>query len=795
MKICYRYLQPCEAGGRVEVKFTSYESTCEDNNFFFSVFTTDCDTVFEICIDRPGLVDFQSCSYDHQTSSVHEDNNQITFYGQIGSGISNPRIIYFNNFRERQMMLAVRIKDDEVIGSEDLVTLSQTFSFHPAASQTQAGWTSKRLYKVDGDGYSYTLNFQYRAYCDAHFYGGQCDVYCRAKDDVTGHYSCHPVTGIKQCHPGWEGSSCDRDINECLEGPCYNNAECVNTPGSYECRCPDAYGGKNCDLVISQCASTPCQHGGTCSGTKWSYSCKCPTEWTGRNCHIQVNPCRSNPCQHSGTCRRITPPGLYACICTAGWTGKNCNSEVNDCDDLPYQHGGTCLKKPLAEYECRCLEDYKGKNCELMKNPCNPQPCLNSGTCHRLTHDSYTCFCPHGWEGARCKNSTSLCNPNPCKNQATCNDTGVSYLCHCSAGWKGENCTTEANPCDSLPCQNGGICKQTTDAQYGYECSCRVEYEGKTCEELRDPCRSNPCFNGRCQTLSHSLFKCDCAAGWGGLHCKSAVLGNGISEKQEKEEEVSYLPIILGCVSALILVIIIVIALIVRRRRRQKDSAEVSTASGGLPPMVTVDSKVSYIAPKGCAEAVLSYPNLLYQQANLNNALQERFEGSRTRPPMPLPKTSSSGCGGGGIGCGEEEEEGAVGGRRREDKAFAKGGGGVVAWKKKKGSGESQAQIKTNVAYAENDYVDFAELQRRIASARQSNEDATLQGAEEPGEEDHYQKLNDLYLYGPRDSSILPAGVNAAQGDPEGHLDEVVLQEDLNQLRQEVLRTSCRDGR
>lgn len=46
--------------------------------------------------------------------------------------------------------------------------------------------------------------------------------------------------------------SCDlfwlTDRDECLQNPCVNNSTCVNTPGSYTCRCGTGWTGKHCEL-------------------------------------------------------------------------------------------------------------------------------------------------------------------------------------------------------------------------------------------------------------------------------------------------------------------------------------------------------------------------------------------------------------------------------------------------------------------------------------------------------------------------------------------------------------------
>ena len=37
---------------------------------------------------------------------------------------------------------------------------------------------------------------------------------------------------------GWEGDTCDDNINECDGNPCLNGGMCMDTPGSFLCGCP-----------------------------------------------------------------------------------------------------------------------------------------------------------------------------------------------------------------------------------------------------------------------------------------------------------------------------------------------------------------------------------------------------------------------------------------------------------------------------------------------------------------------------------------------------------------------------
>ena len=37
---------------------------------------------------------------------------------------------------------------------------------------------------------------------------------------------------------GWEGKTCEDNIDECETNPCLNGGMCMDTPGDYICSCP-----------------------------------------------------------------------------------------------------------------------------------------------------------------------------------------------------------------------------------------------------------------------------------------------------------------------------------------------------------------------------------------------------------------------------------------------------------------------------------------------------------------------------------------------------------------------------
>ncbi|VDD94411.1 unnamed protein product [Enterobius vermicularis] len=80
--------------------------------------------------------------------------------------------------------------------------------------------------------------------CDAGTWGFDCENKCHCKNDIP----CDFGTGFcsnGQCAKGWSGTNCFQDIDECLteSHKCSPNADCINEPGSFRCKCKDPYIG------------------------------------------------------------------------------------------------------------------------------------------------------------------------------------------------------------------------------------------------------------------------------------------------------------------------------------------------------------------------------------------------------------------------------------------------------------------------------------------------------------------------------------------------------------------------
>lgn len=54
------------------------------------------------------------------------------------------------------------------------------------------------------------------------------------------------------------GPRCNEDVNECKKNPCKNGGRCLNSQGSYVCKCQPGYSGHNCQIDIDDCTPSEC---------------------------------------------------------------------------------------------------------------------------------------------------------------------------------------------------------------------------------------------------------------------------------------------------------------------------------------------------------------------------------------------------------------------------------------------------------------------------------------------------------------------------------------------------------
>lgn len=112
------------------------------------------------------------------------------------------------------------------------------------------------------------------------------------------------------CEPGWDGSECQTDVNECDLAPCAHGScsesstDAAVTIAAYLCICEPGWIGSDCDQDIDECNPSPCLHGGDCTDSTddgssvaiSAYACTCAPGYEGATCEIDSDECASDPC-------------------------------------------------------------------------------------------------------------------------------------------------------------------------------------------------------------------------------------------------------------------------------------------------------------------------------------------------------------------------------------------------------------------------------------------------------------------------------------------------------------------
>ena len=71
--------------------------------------------------------------------------------------------------------------------------------------------------------------------------GDDCDPPCENGGVCTSSGTC-------DCADGWEGETCEDDIDDCEPNPCLNGGTCTDHTAAFECACPSQYTGLKCEL-------------------------------------------------------------------------------------------------------------------------------------------------------------------------------------------------------------------------------------------------------------------------------------------------------------------------------------------------------------------------------------------------------------------------------------------------------------------------------------------------------------------------------------------------------------------
>ncbi|ODM96171.1 hypothetical protein Ocin01_10504 [Orchesella cincta] len=375
----------------------------------------------------------------------------------------------------------------------------------------------------------------------------------------------------------------------CYSKDCRNEGQCTDPTQSYDCMCAAGYEGESCELDIDECVNNMCYNGSTCQDGVNNYTCACAKGFEGWLCEIDIDECEGNgaeKCNYNGQCHDGI--GEFTCECDDDYTGTHCDKrKKSTCKDGPCEFGATCSEVGLqpngVSFKCNCAPGYEGEFCSEVINYCKAVVCENGGTCNSTVH-GFQCHCIPGFDGPKCEVDIDECSSNPCKNGGKCIDGVNSFTCDCNTtGFEGTICEFDVNECNDWPprCSAHLVCENFKGS---YICSCPDKLMcGSDCDIL-NPCfgetENKTCHNGgtceaQCMEPEHPEASCICLPEYAGENCENF----SDLKRPADESSVDILLIIIPVLAAILIAATVGIIILVRMARRKRATRGVYSPS------------------------------------------------------------------------------------------------------------------------------------------------------------------------------------------------------------------------
>ncbi|XP_060561063.1 mucin-like protein isoform X2 [Ruditapes philippinarum] len=165
------------------------------------------------------------------------------------------------------------------------------------------------------------------------------------------------------CIPGYNGTNCEHDINDCVGEKCFNNGTCIDQVNNFTCTCTTGWKGHDCSKNIDECKEKThkCNRNANCTDTEGGYNCTCWEGFTGNGYMCDdIDECVSNStvCFNNATC--VNTPGDHRCVCAPGWTGDTCFVDIDECNVTSACAKNTNCTNTNGSYTCKCKDGYRG---------------------------------------------------------------------------------------------------------------------------------------------------------------------------------------------------------------------------------------------------------------------------------------------------------------------------------------------------------------------------------------------------------------------------------------------------
>ena len=201
----------------------------------------------------------------------------------------------------------------------------------------------------------------YSCSCKPGYFGNgkTCQVGSCTEDVCSVNEECVSPTGIDcRCKNGFEldDTQICVDIDECAsKDSCDENANCLNTDGSYECRCRQGFFGDGMSCFKGSCSSSNCPKNQKCVSPT-TVDCECIDGFMRNDLSVcvDIDECQKKPCAVNAEC--LNTEGTYSCSCNTGFTGNGflC-SDSNECTTNAHNcsYNAKCINTK-GSFTCSC---------------------------------------------------------------------------------------------------------------------------------------------------------------------------------------------------------------------------------------------------------------------------------------------------------------------------------------------------------------------------------------------------------------------------------------------------------